>query len=147
MPRDVPSEYHSWLLQRHSILSQRQWRMLFAGLCGPALLLALAFLWWGYWYMLAYAMLEMTVVAACLRHHARHEADYDRIDISPAAIVIEQRRAKRLQRHQLNPWATRLLTSPLRLASRDTEVTLAEFLPPLQCQRLAADIANYLHKI
>ncbi len=144
MPRDVPSEHHSWLLQRHSILSRRQWRLLFAGLCGPALLLAVGFLWWGYWYMLAFALLEMAAVAACLRHHARHAADYDRIDITPAAIIIEQRRARRLRRHSLHPWATRLLAAPLRLASRDTEVTLAEFLPPSRRQRLAADIARYL---
>jgi uncharacterized membrane protein len=145
MPRDVPSEHHSWLLQRQSILSQRQWRMLFVGLCGPALLLALGFLWWGYWYMLAYALLEIAAVAACLRHHARHAADYDRIDITPAAIVIEQRRAKRLRRQALNRYTTRLLTAPLRLASRNREVILAEFLPPLQRQRLAADIASHLH--
>lgn len=144
MPRDASSEHHSWLLQRHSTLSRRQLRLLFAGLCGPALLLALVFLWWGYWYMLAYALLEMAAVAACLRHHARHAADYDRIDITPAAIIIEQRRARRLRRHTLNPSTTRLLTSPLRLASRDAEVTLAEFLPPSQRQRLAADIASYL---
>lgn len=147
MPRDVPSEYHSWLLQRHSVLSRRQLRMLFACLCGPSLLLAAGFLWWGYWYILAYALLEMSVVAACLRHHARHAADYDRIDITPAVILIEQRRAQRLHRHQLNPRTTHLLTAPPRLTSSDNEVILAEFLPPLQRQRLAADIAIHLRKV
>lgn len=146
MPRDASSEHHSWLLQRHSTLSRRQLRLLFAGLCGPALLLALVFLWWGYWYMLAYALLEMAAVAACLRHHARHAADYDRIEITPAAIIIEQRRAKRLRRQLLDPWTTRLLISPLRLASGDTEVTVAEFLPPLLRHQLAADLASHLRR-
>ena len=59
MPRDVPSERRSWLLQRRDVLSQRQIGLLFATVCAPTLLVAAAFLWWGYWHMLAYAALEL----------------------------------------------------------------------------------------
>ena len=109
MPRDVPSERRTWLLQRRTALSERQLGLLFASLCVPTLVVAAAFLWWGYWHMLAYAALELAALGTCLRHYARHAGDYDRIDISENAVVVEQRRADRHSLHHLDLWTVRLL--------------------------------------
>jgi uncharacterized membrane protein len=151
MPRDVPSERRSWLLQRRDVLSQRQIGLLFATVCAPTLLVAAAFLWWGYWHMLAYAALELGALAACLRYHARHAGDYDRIEISEAAIFIEQRRARRCRRHLFNPWSTRLLpprrdSDPIRLQAEGmpAPVPLGGFLTPHQKRMVAMELACYL---
>ncbi|NYE63653.1 putative membrane protein [Duganella sp. 1224] len=152
MPRDEPPEHRSWLLQRRHSLSQRQLAQLFAAICIPSLTLTGAFLWWGYWYMLAYALLEMTVVALCLRHHARHAADYDRIIISPNGITIEQRRARCRCHIRVPPLATRLLppqrdSDPVRLIAAGANVKLGEFLPSAQRYQLARELSAYLDVI
>jgi uncharacterized membrane protein len=149
MPRDTLPEHRSWLLCRRCLLSHRQLKQLFAALCVPTLLLATAFLWWGYWYMLVYAVLELVAVGACLRHYARHAADYDHIDITPGVIIIEQRRARQWQCSLLSPWTTRLLPprrdgDPVRLAGVGAQITLGEFLSAAQRRQLARDLAGYL---
>jgi uncharacterized membrane protein len=149
MPRDVPSERHSWLLRRRSMLGPRQMKQVFILLAIPTLLLATVFLWWGYWYMLAYALLELAALGACLRHYARHVADYDRIEITPGAIVIEQRRARRCLRMQLHPWSTRVLApagddNALVLEDRNGQVALGGFLNANERHKLAAELQHWL---
>ena len=143
MPRDVPPEPRSWLLQRRSTLSHQQLLKLFPVLCAPSLLVALTFLCLGYWYILMYSLLELSALGLCMRHHARHADDYDRIDITSDAILIEQSRAGDQRRILLDPLTTRLLP-PLRLADNKTTVTLAEFLHPVHRRQLADDLAAYL---
>jgi len=149
MPRDVPSERRSWLLQRRDVLSRRQLALLFASLCAPTLLVAAAFLWWGYWHMLAYAALELAALAACLRHYASHAGDYDRIDISESGIMIEQRRARRCSRRRLNPWSARLLPpgrdgDPIVIRDGDAQIALGSFLAPGQRRHLAIELSSCL---
>ncbi|RFP22946.1 DUF2244 domain-containing protein [Duganella sp. BJB488] len=149
MPRDVPSEPRSWLLERRCTLTKRQLVLVFASLCVPSALVALAFLWQGYWYVLAYAALEQAALAACLRHCARHRGDYDRIDISPAAIVVEQRRGRQCRARRLHRLTTRLLpprrdNDPIQLEDRGEQVEVGRFLGAAQRRRLAAELARCL---
>ena len=152
MPRDVPSERRTWLLRRRVALSQRQLALLFASLSAPTLAVSAAFLWWGYWHMLAYAALELAAVGACLRHYARHAGDYDRIDISENAIVVEQRRAGRHSLHQLDLWTARLLpaareSDPICLNDRhDHVVTLGRLVSAAERRRLTAELGQCLRR-
>lgn len=147
MPRDVPSEPRSWLLERRCTLTQRQLLLVFASLCVPSALVALAFLWQGYWYVLAYAVLEQAALAACLRYCARHRGDYDRIDISPGVIiVVEQRRGRQRSTLRLHPRTTRLLpprrdSDPIQLDDRGRQIEVGRFLGVAQRRRLADELA------
>lgn len=150
MPRDVPSERRSWLLQRRAVLRRPQLLLLFATLCGPAVGIGIVFLCFGYWHMLAYALLEMAALGACLCHYARHLDDYDRIDISENGIVVEQRRASRRSRLQLDLWTARLVSpagdgDPIRLIDRrDHMVVLGGFLDAAERRHLAAELGRCL---
>ena len=151
MPRDVPSERRSWLLQRRAVLRRPQLIVLFVTLCCPTLGVAAGFVYLGYWHMLAYALLEMAALAACLWYYGRHLDDYDRIEISEAAIFIEQRRARRCRRHLLQPWSTRLLPperdgDPIRLQAEGlpVPVPLGGFLTPDQKRLVAMELGRYL---
>lgn len=149
MPRDVPSEPRSWLLERRCTLTERQLVLVFASLCVPSALVALAFLWQGYWYVLAYAALEQAALAACLRHCARHRGDYDRIDISPAAIVVEQRRGRQCRARRLHRLTTRLLpprrdSDPIQLEDRGEQIEVGRFIGAAQRRRLAVELARCL---
>ena len=124
MPRDVPSEPRSWLLQRRSTLSLRQLPRVFAALCAPSLLVALTFLWLGYWYILMYSLLELAALWLCMRHQARHADDYDRIDIAPGVILVEQRRAGGLRLILLDPRENAYCV-PLHLPEAVGEVSLS----------------------
>jgi uncharacterized membrane protein len=152
MPRDVPSERRTWLLRRRVALNQRQLALLFASLCAPTLLVAAAFLWWGYWHMLAYATLELAALGACLRHYARHAGDYDRIDISENAIVVEQCRAERHSLHHLDLWTARLLPpardgDPICLNDRhDQIIALGRFASAAERRRFSAELAQCLRR-
>jgi uncharacterized membrane protein len=150
MPRDVPSERRSWLLQRRAVLRRPQLLLLFATLCGPTVGIGMVFLYLGYWHMLAYALLEMAALGACLSHYARHLDDYDRIDISESSIVVEQRRGRRCSRLELDLWTTRLLAptrdgGPIRLNDRhDQMAVLGGFLGAAERRHLAAELAQCL---
>lgn len=131
MPRDLPSESLSWLLQRQPALSSKQWALLFLSLALPTVLVSLPFLWRGYWQVLACALLELGAIGLCLHHCARHAADYDRIEIGAGAILIEQCRAGLRRRCRLDPWTTRLTvprreTDPIRLQDRDCCLSLGQ---------------------
>ncbi|MBV6322287.1 DUF2244 domain-containing protein [Duganella violaceipulchra] len=146
MPRDVPSEPRSWLLERRCTLTQRQLALVFVTLCVPSALVALAFLWQGYWYVLVYATLEQAALAACLRYCARHRDDYDRIDISPGVIVVEQRRGRQRSKLRLHPRTTRLLpprrdSDPIQLEDRGEQIEVGRFLDAAQRRRLADELA------
>lgn len=149
MPRDVPSERHSWLLQRRAVLRRPQLLLLFATLCGPTVGIGMMFLYLGYWHMLAYALLEMAALAACLSHYARHLDDYDRIDISESIIVVEQRRGHRRSRHHLNLWTARLLLparecDAIRLDDRHSRITVGPYLTPTERRHLADELRKCL---
>ncbi len=146
MPRDVPPEPRSWLLERRCTLTQRQLALAFVTLCVPSALVALAFLWQGYWYVLVYATLEQAALAMCLRHCARHRDDYDRIDISSGVIVVAQRRGLQRSELRLQPRTTRLLPprrdgDPIQLEDRGEQIEVGRFLGPAQRRRLADELA------
>jgi uncharacterized membrane protein len=149
MPRDVPSEPRSWLLERRCTLTQRQLALVFVTLCVPSSAVALAFLWQGYWYVLVYAVLEQAALAACLNYCARHRGDYDRIDISPAAIVVEQCRGSKRSERRLHPASTRLLPprgdrDPIHLEDRGEQIEVGRFLSSAQRRKLADELATCL---
>lgn len=151
MPRDMPSERRSWLLQPRRLLRRPQLLLLYGSLCCPTVGISIAFLYWGYWHMLAYALLEMAVLAACLHHYARHLDDYDRIEISENAIVVEQRRARRSSRRQLDLWTARLLPpvregGPVRLNDRHSQITVGPFLSSTERRHLASELRQCLRR-
>ncbi|SEN59926.1 Uncharacterized membrane protein [Duganella sp. CF517] len=152
MPRDVPSERRSWVLRRRAVLRRPQLSLLFATLCCPTLAISIVFLCWGYWHMLAYALLEMTALAACLGYYGRHLDDYDRIDISEDGIVIEQRSGHRCSYRHLDLWSTRLLSprrdgDPVRLNDRQHRtVELGRFLGAEERRHLAYELNQCLRR-
>jgi uncharacterized membrane protein len=152
MPRDVPSERRSWLLQRRALLRRPQLLLLFATLCCPTLAISVAFLYWGYWHMLAYALLEMAALAGCLVYYGHHLDDYDRIDISESAIVVEQRRGHRCSCRQLDLWSARLLSpvrdgDPIRIDDkRESVVVLGRFLSAAERRHLADELGQCLRR-
>ncbi|MQA37433.1 DUF2244 domain-containing protein [Rugamonas aquatica] len=146
MPRDVPSEPRSWLLERRCTLTQRQLALVFVTLCVPSALVALAFLWQGYWYVLVYAALEQAALAACLHYCARHRGDYDRIAISPGAIVVEQCRGRKRSERSLRPRTTRLLpprrdSDLIHLEDCGEQIEVGRLIGAAQRRRLADELA------
>ena len=151
MPRDVPSERRSWLLRRRAVLRRPQLLLLFVTLCCPTLGVAAGFVYLGYWHMLAYALLEMAALAACLGHYGRHLDDYDRIDISESAIVVEQRRGRRYSLHKLDLWSARLLLperqrDAIRLNDHDSQITVGPFLNSAERRHLADELRQCMRQ-
>lgn len=152
MPRDVPSERRSWLLQRRALLQRPQLTVLFATLCCPTLGIAAGFAYLGYWHMLAYALLEMAALAACLWYYGRHLDDYDRIEISESAIVVEQRRGRRCSYRHLDLWSAHLLSpildgDPIRIDDkRGRMVVLGRFLSAADRRRLANELGQCMRR-
>lgn len=148
---DVPGQ-RCWWLRRRSTLTDRQLLWLGAALCLPTLTLAAAFLWWGYWHMLAYAALEALVMAACLHHHARHLDDYDRIELSDDCLVVEQRRGRCHCLWSMPPWCTQVLMPPTDLAlpllaCGDLRVQLGRCAPATARRQVAAELTALLPQL
>lgn len=145
MPRDHPPEHRSWLLQRPRLLSRAEMLGVYGMLCLPPLLVALLFAWQGYWQILAYALLELAVIGALLLRYELRAGDYDRIDLWPDGLAVEQRRGTARHWLRLDTWSARVTlphrgTDPILLEDHRLRVALGQQASPWQRQQVAQEL-------
>lgn len=90
-----------WELRRNCALAPRQATASMAGLAGLALLVGLAFSWFGYPMVLTFACLEAIGLSAALVGYARRATDREIIELDDARLVVEQWHAGRMHRTEL----------------------------------------------
>jgi uncharacterized membrane protein len=149
MPRDHPPEHRSWLLQRPRLLSHADMLGVYSMLCLPPLLVALLFAWQGYWQILAYALLEVAAIGALLLRHELRAGDYDRIELWPDGVAVEQRRGRTRRWLKLDTWSTRVNqprhgNDPIRLEDHHLRITLGQQASLRQRQLVAQELSACL---
>lgn len=91
-----------WLMRRNCSLSPRQLAIWFLTVSiislGVASLFALA----GAWMILPFAFLEVAALGVAFVVYARHAADFERIVVKSDGVVIERRRASRVEQTEVS---------------------------------------------
>ncbi|MBK4734734.1 DUF2244 domain-containing protein [Noviherbaspirillum pedocola] len=78
-----------WTLRRNCSITPRQLILVYAALCSVSLVVALIFTMRGAWYILGFAILELTAVGLAFLQYGRHATDREYIALIGNKLLIE----------------------------------------------------------
>ena len=91
-----------WVLSRNCSISPRQLALAYAVLCAISLVVATVFAMRGAWYILAFAILELSVVGLAFFLYARHAVDRERIELVGDCLLVELIQVERVRQFRLD---------------------------------------------
>ncbi len=142
-----------YILRPNRSASWFEIKLFFALVAGVSVIIATVFALAGYWPVLPFAGLELTLLWFCLHHNAMQGRETEVIDIDERQVAIEQRGATS-RRHWTfeRAWARLRLESPaarlhpcrLVLGSHGRTVRLGRFLAEGELRELATQLRTSL---
>jgi uncharacterized membrane protein len=138
-----------WVLSRNCSLSPRQLALAYATLCMGSFTVATVFTLHGAWYILCFAILEMSGVGAAFFLYARHAADREHIALADGQLVVELIQKEHVRQFRLDPRYTRVETPESRdrligLEAQGTRVEVGRFLNESKRREFARELRRAL---
>jgi uncharacterized membrane protein len=94
-----------WLIKRNGSASPRQLACVFASLGAVSFAFGAGFAVLGYWMVFPFVGVELAAVAAAFVVFARHAADFERIEIGDAGVIVERHEGARRSEVRFDlPW-------------------------------------------
>jgi uncharacterized membrane protein len=135
-----------WLLRRNCVLKPGQLALLMS--IAGALSLAVALGWGsqGVWWILPFAIIEITGLTAAFLIYSRHAADLDRIVVGPAQVKVEIVDGLRVTRAEGKTEWTRVAyqrgrKALIELSLPGQQLALGRFVPDTEREKLAKELA------
>jgi uncharacterized membrane protein len=97
-----------WVLKRNCSISPRQLATVYAALCSVSLGIATFFTVRGAWYVLGFAILEMSALGLAFLHYARHATDREHIALIDDCLLVELIQAEHARQFWLDPRRARV---------------------------------------
>lgn len=97
-----------WDLRRNCAIAPRQLGFFFAILCATSLAVAVGFALQGAWYVLLFAVMEMSAVAIAFLIYARHATDREHIAMLDDYLLVELIQAQQVRQFKLDLRSIRL---------------------------------------
>ena len=145
---------HEWTLKRNCSLSPVQFAALLGSLAVVSIGVALLFALSGAWWVLVFAFIEVAALVAAFVVYARHAGDYERIVVTPHALIIEFNSGNQVVRQQAHPAFAHVEypcagpgrggDSLIGLAVAGKAVEVGRFVPCLKRASLAQEIRTHL---
>jgi uncharacterized membrane protein len=145
---------HEWTLKRNCSLSPRQFAAVFGSLAVVSVVVASIFAYSGAWWILVFAFIEVAALVAAFVVYARHAGDYERIVVTPDALVIEFNSGNHVLRREAHPAFAHVEypcpgpgggeDSLIGLAIAGKAVAVGRFVPRLKRESLAQEIRTHL---
>lgn len=138
-----------WVLKRNCSISPNQLAMVYAALCSASLLVAVFFAIRGAWYVLGFAILEMSAVAWAFLAYARHATDRERIALNGDCLLVELTEAERTRQFRLDRCRTRVEPPESRqgligLRDREERIEVGRFLTEWKRREFARELQHEL---
>lgn len=138
-----------WILRRNCSITPRQLMQAYAALCGVSFSVAAFFTWHGAWYVLCFALLEMSAVGAAFLVWARHATDRERVALDADCLLIELVDAEQARQFRLDPRTTRIDMPAayhrlIMVEEHGTKVEIGRFLPALRRRQFAGELRSEL---
>ena len=144
-----------WTLKRNCSMSPCRFAVLFGCLAFVSMGVASIFAYSGAWLILVFAFVEVAALAVAFVVYARHAGDYERIVVSPEALIIEFNSGSQVVRQQAHPAFARVeypspgagmggADSLIGLALAGKAVEVGRFVPRLKREGLAQEIRAQL---
>lgn len=145
---------HEWTLKRNCSLSPRQFGSLLVSLAVVLVGVAVVFAYFGLWWIPVFAVVNVAALIAAFVVYARHAGDYERIVVTPDALIIEFNTGSHLLRQEAHPAFARVeypcpdcdssQDSLIGLAVAGQAVKVGRFVPRLKRKGLAEEIRTHL---
>lgn len=140
-----------WKLKRNCSASPAQFGSILLLLAAVSLGIAAMFAWSGAWWVLVFACIEVCALAAAFVVYARHAGDYERVVVTPDALIIELNSGNRISRRQVHPAWTRVEYPCTRLgrfrgdgliglATAGNAVAIGRYVPARERARIAREL-------
>jgi uncharacterized membrane protein len=130
-------------------MSPRQLALAYAALCAASFTIATVFTLRGAWYILCYAVLEMSAVGAAFFVYARHATDREHIALVDDSLLVELVEKERVREFRLDPRYTRVEPPGwpgglIALEASGTRVEVGRFLTELKRREFARELRRAL---
>jgi len=138
-----------WILSRNCSLSPRQLGLAYAVLCSMSLTVATIFTLSGAWYILVFAILELSAVGLAFLLYARHATDREHIALIDDCLLVELIEVEQVAQFRLNPRWTRVESPVARndligLEANGTRVEVGRFLTEWKRREFAWELKRAL---
>jgi uncharacterized membrane protein len=138
-----------WVLGRNCSISPRQLALAYAALCAMSFSVATYFTFRGAWYILGFAILEMSGVGAAFFLYARHASDREHIALIDDCLLVELIQTERVRQYRLDPRWTRVEPPESRdgligLEANGVRVEVGRFLTELKRREFARELKRAL---
>lgn len=144
-----PPGEREWISKRNCSITPRQLLIAYGALCGVSFAVAAFFTWHGAWYVMCFALLEMTAVGAAFLLWARHATDRERVALDQHCLLIELVEAERARHFRLDPRITRVEIPSayhrlIAVEQHGTRIEIGRFYPALRRQQFARELRSAL---
>jgi uncharacterized membrane protein len=138
-----------WVLSRNCSISPRQLALAYAALCAMSLTIATFFTLRGAWYILGFAIVELSAVAWAFLSCGRHATDREHIELVNDCLVVELIEVEQVRQFRLNPRRTRVELPESRgdligLEANGTRVEVGRFLTEWKRREFARELKRAL---
>ena len=116
----------------------------FAALAAVVLVIGGAFAAAGAWLVLPFAGLEVLALGVAFLLHARHAADYERIELEPGRVAIEVTEGARTTRYELRGARVSMEHGRIVLRAAKEEMEIGRYLGAEARAELAAELQQKL---
>lgn len=146
---DNAESRREWVLSRNCSLSPRQLALAYMALCSVSLTVAIVFTLSGAWYILGFAIVELSAVGLAFFLYARHAVDREHIALTEECLMVELIRAEQVRQYRLNPRWTRVEAPEDRnklisLESNGVRVEIGRFLTEWKRREFARELRRAL---
>jgi uncharacterized membrane protein len=122
-----------WVFRKNCSLSPRQLLAWYLSLCAITLVIAGGFWLAGYWIVLPFAGLELSLVALAFVIYARHAADYEMVQLNRYQLKITSASGSKLTEIVLSPQWVRLdydgkYKAPLMLSHQGEKIKFGRYI-------------------
>ena len=140
-----------WDLRRNCAIAPRQLGFFYAILCATSLAVAIGFTLRGAWFVLLFAVLEMSAVAIAFLTYARHATDREHIAMLDDYLLVELIQAQEIRQFKLDLRSIRIAVQEtnkglIGIEALGTRVEVGQFLTEWKRREFVLELRQELQR-
>ncbi|WP_211455221.1 DUF2244 domain-containing protein [Collimonas antrihumi] len=140
-----------WDLRRNCAIAPRQLGFFYAILCATSLAVAIGFTLRGAWFVLLFAVLEMSAVAIAFLIYARHATDREHIAMLDDYLLVELIQAQEIRQFKLDLRSVRIAVQEtnkglIDIEALGTRIEVGRFLTEWKRREFVLELRQELQR-
>jgi len=140
-----------WDLRRNCAIAPRQLGFFYAILCATSLAVAIGFTLRGAWFVLLFAVLEMSAVAIAFLIYARHATDREHIAMLDDYLLVELIQAQEIRQFKLDLRSIRIALQEtnkglINIEALGTRIEVGQFLTEWKRREFVLELRQELQR-